>query len=165
VVENTRAAKIGFCFFDTNANKLGLPGAPQHPVYGKPGCATDHPESLRISEGLSVGWLDLYPWDIASQWIDTTGLPNGDYLLCETADPNEAWLESHENNNEAWAHVHISRDAQGHDHLSSSLSGKGHCKGQLPNAPAAVWKVPAVDSEPVLFGQDAVVSCAIQRPS
>lgn len=165
IVENTRSAKVGFCFFDTDANKLGLPGAPTHPVYGKPGCATGNPESLKINEGLSVGWLDLYPWDIASQWIDTTGLPNGHYLLCETADPKNAWLENHENNNEAWARIRISRDADGHDHLTWSSSGQSRCSGQVPGAPAAVWNIDPVESEPVLFGQDAQVTCVIERPS
>jgi hypothetical protein len=165
VVQSTRAAKVGFCFFDTNANRLSLPGAPQQPMYGKPGCASRHPESLRINEGLSVGWLDLYPWDIAAQWIDTTGLPNGHYLLCETADPNDAWLETHENNNEAWAHIQITRDAHGNDHLSQSSSGNGHCAQQIPNAPAAVWKIDPVESEPVLFGQAAQMTCVIRRPA
>lgn len=162
VVQNTRAAKVGFCFFDTNANRLSLPGAPQHPIYGKPGCASGHPESLTINEGLSVGWLDLYPWDIAAQWIDTTGLPNGHYLLCETSDPNNAWLETHENNNEAWAHIRITHDAHG-DHLAQSSSGNGHCAQQVPDAPAAVWKIDPVESEPVLFGQAAQMTCLIDR--
>ena len=160
VVQNTRSAKVGFCFFDTNANQLSLPGAPRSPVYGKPGCATGHPESLRINEGLSVGWLDLYPWDIASQWIDTTGLPNGEYLVCETADPNNAWLETHENNNEAWSHIRIDGD-----HLSQSASGNGHCAKQVPSAPAALWKIDPAESEPVLFGQSAQVTCVIERPA
>jgi hypothetical protein len=33
------------------------------------------------SQGLHVGWEDIYPNDIDCQWVDITGVPAGDYLL------------------------------------------------------------------------------------
>ncbi len=33
------------------------------------------------SQGLHVGWEDIYPNDIDCQWVDITGVPAGNYLL------------------------------------------------------------------------------------
>jgi hypothetical protein len=164
MVETTRGAKVGFCFFDTDANNLSLPGAPNRPVYGKAGCATGRPDALKINEGLSVGWLDLYPWDIASQWIDTTDLPDGRYLLCESADPRHAWLESKENNNQAWSQIQLWHDNDG-DHIKELASDRSSCSDQIPQAPAALWSLDPAESEPVPFGQAAALLCPIDRKS
>ncbi len=34
-----------------------------------------------MSQGLHVGWEDVYPSDIDCQWVDITGVPAGSYLL------------------------------------------------------------------------------------
>jgi hypothetical protein len=163
MVETTRSAKVGFCFFDTDPSNLSRPGAPQHPVYGKAGCATGRPDALKINEGLSVGWLDLYPWDIASQWIDTTGLPNGRYLLCESADPHHAWLETRNSNNQAWSQIELWQETDGRDRITELSSGRSSCSDQIPEAPAALWDIDPEESEPVPFGQAAEVLCVIER--
>jgi hypothetical protein len=49
--------------------------------------------------GISVGWGDLYDQTIDFQWIDVTGLPNGQYYLESIADPDDRLLESDESNN------------------------------------------------------------------
>ena len=42
------------------------------------------PSSDGVSAGnlfISSGWADVYPGGIACQWIDVTGVPDGDYRL------------------------------------------------------------------------------------
>jgi len=125
-----RSAKVGFCFFDTVPFKRSLPGAPQSSVFHRPGCG--FPSSTKIRMGLSVGWGDAYPFSIANQWIDTTGLPHGNYLLCETADPNHEWVESNPTDNQAWARVRLFRSATGVETVRVLARGRTACAGQLP---------------------------------
>ena len=100
-----RDAKVGFCFFDTNAYNLGLPGAPSSRQYVESGCGAR--STLSTRNGISVGWLDRYAWNFAFQWIDITGLAAGDYFLKYTVDPNGRFLEKVEKNNCTWARVRI----------------------------------------------------------
>jgi len=39
-------------------------------------------------QGISPGWADLYPAGLDGQWVDVTGVPEGDYTLVITANPN-----------------------------------------------------------------------------
>lgn len=103
-----RGAKTGFCFFDSNAYRTSLPGAPSSPVYG--GCGG--PSSLTVNMGLSVGWGDVYPWWLTFQWIDITGLPNGDYIVRAQADPYAWFTESTKANNATWTRIRISANDQ-----------------------------------------------------
>ena len=89
-------AKHGFCFSDNVAYRLSIPGAPPAPVYTS--CGTD-PNLLAVTMGLSVGWGDLYPWNIAFQYIDITGVTAGRYRLIATADAPNFFLESNDGNN------------------------------------------------------------------
>ena len=34
-----------------------------------------------VFQGLSAGWADVYSSDLDCQWLDVTGVPEGDYLL------------------------------------------------------------------------------------
>jgi hypothetical protein len=100
-----RDTKVGFCFFDTSAYDLTLPGAPSSRQYSESGCGTR--SSLSTRNGISIGWLDRYPWDFAYQWIDITGVPAGEYFLKYTVDPNGNFLEEIEKNNCTWARIRI----------------------------------------------------------
>ncbi|MEO7117656.1 MAG: lysyl oxidase family protein, partial [Candidatus Limnocylindrales bacterium] len=95
-----RGAKVGYCFFDNVAHRVDLPGAPQSPAYGGFGCGMQSSQKTHV--GLSVGWGDIYPWDFAYQWIDITDLPDGDYRVCVTADPEDRFVESNDGNNAVW---------------------------------------------------------------
>lgn len=93
--------KTGFCFFDgrnINPFRTGNPGSPQ---YFEGGCGNVDSDSITV--GLSVGWADIYPWDIANQWIDITGVPSGAYRLCVTADMQHYYTEVSRDNNQYWA--------------------------------------------------------------
>jgi hypothetical protein len=102
-----RGAKVGFCFFDTNAYALSLPGAASRPAYAKADCGTR--SSLGIKMGLSVGWADVYGLWVAYQWIDITGVPSGTYRIRATVDASNWFLESNDRNNCSWIKVRITR--------------------------------------------------------
>lgn len=55
------------------------------------------------------------------------------FKVCETADPNNARLETRERNNEAWAQIRITLNASG-DQIAFESRGTGHCAKQIPNA-------------------------------
>lgn len=104
-----RGAKRGFCFWDNYGYGSPLP-VHYHPS------TTDACELAadgRVPMGLSVGWGDRYPYNIAYQYIDITGLPNGSYIVHLTADPpltpGGLFLEANESNNTAWAEIRIQR--------------------------------------------------------
>ena len=100
-----RGTKVGFCFLDSYRYNLGLPGAPQSPVYPERVCGDRGDLANRM--GLSVGWGDDYPANFAYQWIDITTLPPGDYTVQARADEQNWYLESNESNNCAYARVRI----------------------------------------------------------
>jgi hypothetical protein len=96
-------AKHGFCFYDNYRYNLSLPGAPLSPFYTNCGTAS----SLHIVPGLSVGWGDSYPWNIAYQYIDVTGLSNGHYRLQISVSTQLGFQESDSSNNSSWVDVRL----------------------------------------------------------
>jgi hypothetical protein len=100
-----RGAKTGFCFFDTNAMNLSLPGAPGSARYRASGCGTR--SSLSTVVGISVGWGDRYTWSLPFQWIDITGLRAGDYKLCVVVDAQDWFAELNQANNYQWSDVRV----------------------------------------------------------
>src|SRR3954451_13165755 len=105
-------AKEGFCFFDNMQYMLTLPGAPQSAAYVEPpSCSPDQPNALTTSMGLSVGWGDIYAANLAFQYVDITGLPQGKYLLTASANPNKQAIESDYGNNSVWAKLQINNNS------------------------------------------------------
>ena len=98
-----KAAKIGFCFFDTNRKYSSLPGAPKTRVYKASGCGTR--SSLRTHVGISVGWADLYPDTFAYQWLEITGVPAGTYTVRGAVDLYGKFTELSEKNNCTWTRI------------------------------------------------------------
>ena len=74
--------------------------------------------SLHTTNGISVGWGDLYPAKFAYQWIDITGLPAGTYTIRASVDLYGKFLESNETNNCTWAKDLV----QGHGQARSRWS-------------------------------------------
>ncbi|MGI9023663.1 MAG: lysyl oxidase family protein [Acidimicrobiales bacterium] len=101
--ELSAGAKTGFCFFDGVAYRLSLPRAPQRPRYSSCGASA----STTVSMGLSVGWGDVYPWNLAFQWIDISALPAGDYIVRAKADPKGLFTEASKGNNATWTKIRI----------------------------------------------------------
>lgn len=103
--------KRGFCFWD-NYRYGSLADPTYHPTTTS-ACETRGDDVVPM--GLSVGWGDEYPSTIAFQYIDITGLPNGDYEVRLVADPatlelpNGEFVEAEEGNNTSWAIIRITR--------------------------------------------------------
>ena len=98
-------AKIGFCFWDNY--RYGSTVDPHYHPDTTSAC--EEREDGSVPMGLSVGWGDEYPSTIAFQYIDITGLPNGDYTITVEADPQNWFLEASDANNASWAKIRITR--------------------------------------------------------
>ena len=82
--------KTSFNISDTTAYNLSLPGAPGSGHY---------PLGNSYTQGLSVGWADIYGHQLADQWIDITDVPAGQYWLEGVVNPLFNILESNYSNN------------------------------------------------------------------
>jgi Lysyl oxidase len=160
-------SKVGFCFFDTNAYRLSLPGAPGGRQYVQTGCGTQN--SLFVKNGLSVGWSDVYPWNIGLQWINVTGLPAGEYLLKLTVNPNGQFKETRTSNNCNWTRIRIPSTGSTVTVLSSgsscTLPGSTATPTPIPTGRVVIPPRAAIDSEPnaalAATGPDPAFLCEI----
>ena len=105
--------KHGYCFED-NTSYRGWPGSsahpasPANPVYNPDNvCGVGQPSTTSIKHGLSVGWGDTYPASLPDQAINITSIPDGTYVVKVTADWQNFWKETNENNNSASAQIKI----------------------------------------------------------
>ncbi len=97
-----RAPKVSFCLRD-NVRSFPEPGSPQDPYYE--GCTRSS------TQGLSVGWTDIYLYVLPDQDLDITGLPPGRYCLISRADPAGRLDEADNANNLASALLRLGRDS------------------------------------------------------
>jgi hypothetical protein len=100
-------AKGGYCFMDTTAYRLSLPGAPQQAQYSDEGCG--EAASTALSMGLSVGWGDRYGWTMSDQYVDITGIAEGRYRLRAVADAPGHFAEATRANNETWVDFSLTK--------------------------------------------------------
>jgi hypothetical protein len=97
--------KVGFCVIDTEQPFPALPGSPEGPQYpakGTEGCGGLNDEGEPTppeSEGLSIGWADVYFFGLPGQSMDITRLRRGRYCLISKADPTNLIAESNDGNN------------------------------------------------------------------
>ena len=47
-----------------------------------------------VEQGVAVGWADVYGWNLADQFINITGVPDGVYELVQLANPTASVLET-----------------------------------------------------------------------
>jgi hypothetical protein len=162
-----RDSKVGFCFFDTNAYRTSLPGAPGSRQYNQAGCGTQN--SLSVKNGLSVGWSDVYPWNIGLQWINVTGMAAGEYLLKLTVNPNGQFEEARFWNNCNWTRIRIPSSGSS---VAVLGSGSGCVLPGSPPTPIPTGRVvipprAAIDTEPnaALASTDLPSSVAARDPA
>lgn len=74
------SAKVSFCLVD---DYLFDPVRPHQGAQTYTHCDQIHPQ------GISVGWTDLYHWRLAGQEVEITTLPDGEYWLVSTVDPDD----------------------------------------------------------------------------
>jgi hypothetical protein len=65
------------------------------------------------TQGITVGWADIYNWGLDCQWVDITGVPSGDYLLEVVINPEEQVEEITFDNNVALIPVTITDEDTG----------------------------------------------------
>jgi len=94
-------SKVSFCLTDSVLVNSGLEHA---------GTRTYDDCDQVDPQGISVGWADVYGWSLFGQSLDITGLPNGEYWIVSTADPDNLINEGGggaESNNGAAVKVRI----------------------------------------------------------
>jgi hypothetical protein len=101
-------AKTGFCAFDSYPYT-----SPKQAFFTSDRDICQTSSTGKVLMGTSRGWGDIYRWSIAFQWIDITGLPNGDYKLKVIINPpfssGGRFRESNDTNNRSWTKIHIGR--------------------------------------------------------
>ena len=88
--QSRATAKIGFCMFDTFPDPDGEITANYYPASSGP-CSRS---GSSVAMGISRGWGDYYPLNIANQWIVVNGLPAGSYTLRSTINPGREFIEA-----------------------------------------------------------------------
>jgi hypothetical protein len=99
-------AKHGFCFFDNYHY-----GSNRDRFYTVArGACGDSSSDLRVRMGLSVGWGDIYRWNLPGQYINITGLSPGRYRLRGVADSSGWFREKNNANNSTWVDIQLTRN-------------------------------------------------------
>ena len=108
--EAARGLKVGFCLLDT--------------VRWDPN-ASSQPRYTCSDQGIQKGWADIYDSTLDGQWIDITGLPDGNYTLEIAVNPQRAIIESNYDNNITRIPVSIGSVRPANDNFASAhgLSG------------------------------------------
>lgn len=58
-------------------------------------------------QGLSIGWQDLYEFYLPGQYIEVSGLPDGDYILTTTVNPDRVFIETDYDDNCVATLIHL----------------------------------------------------------
>ncbi len=77
-------------------------GRPKAIAYPAPDCLAPESTSGSIDhfkQGMSVGWTDEYNWFLPGQFVEVSGVPDGDYILDTTVDPTGRLIERDTANN------------------------------------------------------------------
>lgn len=97
------STKVTFCMEDSRRALDNLPGSPSTPYFTT--C------TRTSSEGISVGWSDIYGAGLRDQFIPIDGVSDGDYCLVSTADPSNKLIEGNDGNNRAATAIHLGGNA------------------------------------------------------
>ena len=119
--------KVSFCIATTNINPVywGHQGF-EADSYPAPDCLDPYSTSRGLDlfkQGMSVGWTDEYNWFLPGQYVEVTGVQDGDYLLETTVDPTERLVEEDRSNNCGSVRVRLS--GMGSSDPQAQLLGAG----------------------------------------
>jgi Lysyl oxidase len=96
-----RDRKSGFCLGDRySVDAQVLPAAPPDPVYTSR-CGLSQTGLLELTEGISVGYGDIYQPYLEYQQLPLDGLGNGRYVLVHSVNANGQLREKSTSNNSA----------------------------------------------------------------
>ena len=95
--------KTGFCLLDSS-RYIDEPWVPISPQYG---CS---------NQGITRGWSDIYGSSLDCQWIDVTDVPDGDYSLEVTVNPEGVLPDIDLANNTASVTVTVGEPSTGVPH-------------------------------------------------
>lgn len=70
-----------------------------------------YPSESFFQMGISPGYADIYPWFVADQYIDMTGLADGQYVIVVQQNVSRGVIEADYGNNVASACVRITGDS------------------------------------------------------
>jgi hypothetical protein len=102
-----RDRKSGFCLADHWAHAPGnQPNEPRRPVFNGY-CERGEPGAMSVLQGTSVGYTDKYPSHFHGQNLDLTGVPAGNYLLVNRANPEALIRELRYENNAASLRIRV----------------------------------------------------------
>lgn len=90
--------KVGFCLININSSFVMENGQSSTtlPGYNRPGQPST---GCGLLQGIHVGYADVYSSSLSGQWIDVTGVPNGQYFIEVELDAEHAVMETNETNN------------------------------------------------------------------
>ena len=90
--------KVGFCLINVGSSFIMENGQSSTtlPGYGRPGQPST---GCSFVQGVHVGMYDQYGSGTSGQWLDVTGVPNGQYFLEITVDGENVMEETNESNN------------------------------------------------------------------
>jgi hypothetical protein len=101
-----RDHKEGFCLTSDHRSPLATAGPPaSQPIQSE--CARDRPRALRVSEGIAVGWGDIYIPAKEGQSIDISGVPPGDYDLVHRVNVGRQLRETDYSNNDSSLRIRL----------------------------------------------------------
>jgi hypothetical protein len=103
--------KVSFCIATTSINPAYWGQQAFGPdAYPAPDCLMPYETSGGIDyfkQGMSVGWTDEYNWFLPGQYVEVSGVPDGDYILDTTVDPTARLVEESKSNNCAAVRVRL----------------------------------------------------------
>jgi hypothetical protein len=85
--------------------------APRTYLFPRCNAPTDHDgHGTYMTNGISVGWADVYNWFLADQYIEISGVPDGVYILETVANPARTVHETTFDDNAARVTIRLHGD-------------------------------------------------------
>lgn len=106
------SAKVGFCLINVNSS-FTLPSGQSSTTLSTYSASGMPSTSCGQFQGVNPGRADVYSASLADQWIDVTGVPDGNYFVEITLDANNGMLESNEANNTATFAISVTGNGAG----------------------------------------------------